>query len=90
MPLAEPPPKENRFGKPLELKQVHWGPAETQLRSRRSAEQPQAHLYWRFFDGMIDPDSGRYLSEDYAFCRGWHDEGGEAWVDLNCKLIHLG
>jgi len=39
---------------------------------------------------MIDPDSGRYLSEDYALCRGWHDVGGEAWVDLNCKLIHLG
>ena len=25
---------------------------------------PQAHLHWRFFDCMVDPDSGRYLSED--------------------------
>ena len=24
MPLAEAPPKENRFGAPLELKRVHW------------------------------------------------------------------
>jgi hypothetical protein len=51
---------------------------------------PQAHLYWLFFDCMVDPDSGRYLSEDYAFCRRWRDIGGKIWVDLNCKLMHLG
>ena len=36
---------------------------------------PQAHLHWRFFDCMVDPDSGRYLSEDFAFCRLWRDMG---------------
>jgi hypothetical protein len=51
---------------------------------------PLAHLHWRFFDCMIDPDSGRYLSEDYAFCRRWRDMGGKVWVDLECKLMHLG
>jgi hypothetical protein len=51
---------------------------------------PQAHLHWRFFDCMVDPDSGRYLSEDYAFCRRWRDTGGKIWVDLDCKLMHLG
>src|SRR6266545_3545471 len=51
---------------------------------------PQAHLHWRFFDCMVDPDSGRYLSEDYAFCRRWRDMGGKVWVDLDCKLMHLG
>jgi hypothetical protein len=51
---------------------------------------PQAHLHWRFFDCMVDPDSGRYLSEDYAFCRRWRDMGGKIWVDLDCKLMHLG
>ena len=51
---------------------------------------PQAHLHWRFFDCMTDPDSGRYLSEDYAFCRRWRDIGGKIWVDLDCKLGHLG
>jgi bifunctional non-homologous end joining protein LigD len=24
MPLAAPPPRENRFGSPLELSRVHW------------------------------------------------------------------
>jgi len=51
---------------------------------------PQAHLHWRFYDCMIDPDSGRYLSEDYAFCRRWRDVGGKVWIDPNCKLMHLG
>ncbi len=51
---------------------------------------PQRHLYWRFFDCMVDPDSGRYLSEDYAFCRRWRDIGGKVHVDLQCKLMHLG
>jgi hypothetical protein len=51
---------------------------------------PQAHLHWRFFDCMVDPDSGRYLSEDFAFCRLWRDIGGKVWVDLDCRLGHLG
>ena len=56
--------------------------------SRRSFAE--AHLHWLFFDCMVDPDSGRYLSEDYAFCRRWRDIGGKIWVDLQCKLLHLG
>jgi hypothetical protein len=51
---------------------------------------PEAHLHWLFFDCMVDPDSGRYLSEDYAFCRRWRDIGGKVFVDLECKLMHLG
>lgn len=51
---------------------------------------PQAHLHWLLFDCMVDPDSGRYLSEDYAFCRRWRDIGGQVWADLRCKLTHLG
>jgi hypothetical protein len=51
---------------------------------------PEAHLHWRFFDCMVDPDSGRYLSEDYAFCRLWRDMGGKVFADLECKLGHLG
>ncbi len=51
---------------------------------------PQAHLYWRFFDCMVDPDSGRYLSEDYAFCRRWRDMGGKIFADFHSKLQHVG
>ena len=39
---------------------------------------------------MTDQDTNRYLSEDYAFCRRWIDIGGKVWVDLQCKLQHLG
>jgi hypothetical protein len=39
---------------------------------------------------MVDPDSRRYLSEDFAFCRRWRDMGGKVYVDLNSKLQHGG
>lgn len=51
---------------------------------------PMAHLHYLLFDCMVDPDDGRYLSEDYAFCRRWRDMGGKIWVDLHSKLMHLG
>jgi hypothetical protein len=42
------------------------------------------------FECMIDPDSGEYLSEDFAFCRRWTDLGGEIWLDVESKLDHSG
>ena len=39
---------------------------------------------------MIDPDTGIYLSEDYAFCRRWRDLGGEVWLDTQGVLVHVG
>ena len=51
---------------------------------------PLAHLHWRFFDCMVDPDSRRYLSEDYAFCRLWRDLGGKVFVDVESRLDHQG
>lgn len=51
---------------------------------------PEAPFYWLFFDCMMDPDSKRYLSEDYAFCRRWRDIGGKVYADLNSDLGHLG
>jgi hypothetical protein len=42
------------------------------------------------FDTMIEPETGQYLSEDYAFCRRWRDLGGEIWADVEARLTHVG
>ena len=46
--------------------------------------------YVAVFDCMIDPDTRRYLSEDYAFCRRLQQMGGEIWADIASPLAHLG
>ena len=51
--------------------------------------QPSDNLY-ALFDCMIDPETGVYLSEDYAFCRRWRAVGGEIWLDLTSRLTHTG
>jgi hypothetical protein len=52
---------------------------------------PQAsENQYALFDCMIDPETGTYLSEDYAFCRRWRAIGGEIWLDLESKLTHAG
>jgi glycosyltransferase involved in cell wall biosynthesis len=47
-------------------------------------------FHYRFFDVMVDPESNRYLSEDYGFCRLWEKIGGEMYVDANSNLSHSG
>jgi hypothetical protein len=51
---------------------------------------PEGTKHYRFFDTMIDPESRRYLSEDYAFCRLWERIGGEVYVDAKSNLTHQG
>ena len=46
--------------------------------------------YCAVFDCMIDPDSRRYLSEDYAFCRRWQQCDGKIYADINTTLGHVG
>ena len=53
-------------------------------------DHPEAHLHWRFYDNMICPTTGRYLTEDYAFCRLWTDMGGEIYADVHSSLTHQG
>ena len=50
----------------------------------------RAALCYRFFDVMVDEQTGRYLSEDYAFCRRWRDIGGKVHVCTQAKLSHTG
>jgi len=45
---------------------------------------------YAFFDCMIEPDTGVYLSEDYTFCRLWRNIGGKVWLDTHGALIHVG
>lgn len=42
------------------------------------------------FECLIDPATGTYLSEDFAFCKRWTDLGGEIWADLDSRLDHVG
>jgi hypothetical protein len=46
--------------------------------------------YCAIFDCMIDPESRRYLSEDYAFCRRWQMMGGKIYADVTTTLGHVG
>ena len=45
---------------------------------------------YALFDCIIDPDSRRYLSEDYTFCRRWQQIGGDIWLDPRVALNHVG
>jgi hypothetical protein len=33
---------------------------------------------------------GRFLPEDYSFCKRWNDMGGEIWGDVASKFDHIG
>lgn len=45
---------------------------------------------YALFDTMIDPESRRYLSEDYTFCRLWQQLGGDVYLDPRTALNHVG
>lgn len=45
---------------------------------------------YALFDTMIDPESRRYLSEDYTFCRLWQNMGGDVYLDPRTALNHVG
>src|SRR5665213_1337569 len=47
-------------------------------------------LIHAYFDTVIDPDSHRYLSEDYMFCQYWRAIGGSIWLCPWMKLNHMG
>jgi hypothetical protein len=74
------------------LEQLCAAHPELRYRGTNNAADPLAASPHRFalFDCMIEPDTGIYLSEDYAFCRRWRALGGEIWVDLTSRLTHVG
>jgi len=53
-------------------------------------EKPGGDSLYALFECAIDPETGVYLSEDYAFCGRWRALGGEIWLDLKSRLTHAG
>ena len=45
---------------------------------------------YTFFDTTIEPETKRYLSEDYAFCRLWQNMGGKIYADIMSGMTHYG
>ncbi|ABT14948.1 hypothetical protein NY2A_B549R [Paramecium bursaria Chlorella virus NY2A] len=46
--------------------------------------------YIAIFACMIDPETKRFLSEDYAFCRRYQQMGGDIFADISTPLSHSG
>lgn len=46
--------------------------------------------YVAMMDCMIDPDTRRFLSEDYAFSRRFQQIGGKIFADLASPMCHIG
>jgi hypothetical protein len=44
---------------------------------------------YALFNSYVD-ETGRFLSEDYGFCRYWQKMGGKVWVDPTINLTHFG
>ena len=55
-----------------------------------NVDQKFEPFMYALFDTMIDPESRRYLSEDYLFCRTWQNMGGTVYLDPRTALNHVG
>jgi len=62
----------------------------TDLNCKNDHQNRDFDDYCAIFDCMIDPDTKRYLSEDYAFCRRWQQIGGKIYADVHTSLGHIG
>jgi hypothetical protein len=56
----------------------------------RSGQFDGTQYIHAYFDTVIDPDSHRYLSEDYMFCQYWRNIGGKVWLCPWMKNQHIG
>jgi hypothetical protein len=64
---------------------------ETHYTAAHNTAQPnQSANLFALFDCLIDPQTGHYLSEDYAFCNRWRALGGTVWLDTRSRLTHVG
>jgi hypothetical protein len=74
------------------LLRLQAGHPELQYAGVHAPDDPLMGSPYRFalFDCLVDPETGAYLSEDFAFCRRWAALGGEIWIDLKSRLTHVG
>jgi hypothetical protein len=64
---------------------------ETRYTAAHTQPEPSSSPnQYALFDCMIDPATGHYLSEDYAFCQRWRSIGGTLWLDTRGELTHIG
>jgi hypothetical protein len=52
-------------------------------------KEEEKNYAYALFNSYVD-ETGRFLSEDYGFCRYWQKMGGKIWVDPTIKLTHFG
>tara|TARA_R100001510_G_C7647046_1_gene204385 strand:- start:1736 stop:2227 length:492 start_codon:yes stop_codon:yes gene_type:complete len=46
--------------------------------------------FYNFFDTYYDPETKRYLGEDFAFCRLWSNIGGKLYCYIMSYITHVG
>ena len=68
------------------MPELRYTPDSVGLSDSETLNRP----HYRFFDVLAEPANGRYLTEDYAFCRRWQSVGGKIFVDARSRLTHQG
>ncbi len=65
---------------------------ETKYQVAQTFPRPAVHSnnQYALFECLIDPMTGVYLSEDFAFCDRWRKLGGKVWLDTQSRLSHIG
>jgi hypothetical protein len=63
---------------------------ETKYNNDLNIDNKFEPFMYALFDCIIDPDTRRYLSEDYTFCRRWQQIDGDIWLDPRVSLNHVG
>ena len=63
---------------------------ETKYNNDLNTDNKFEPFMYALFDCIIDPDTRRYLSEDYTFCRRWQQIDGDIWLDPRVSLNHVG
>jgi hypothetical protein len=71
------------------LKMIEAYPETKYYTDRDMTVPKEQRLRYALFDTTIDED-GRYLSEDYTFCRRWQAIGGKIHLMVNVVLDHVG